>query len=155
MNHVIFFSGGKSSFSVAHYVKEKFGDENIVLYFTDTLWEHSDTHRFLLEGSQKLELPLLIHSRGITPTQLFVQQKFMGNNRVGTCSKELKMKVASNYLKHGIVPEIEKWYNKHFLKNEDFVKNATLYFGIDFTEMHRENPIRENWSDFSHFVPIF
>jgi hypothetical protein len=153
-NHIIFFSGGKSSFSVADYVKKKFPDDNIVLYFTDTLWEDEDLYRFIHEASDKLELPMLIHSRGITPPQLMVQQRFMANNRVGTCSKELKMKVASQFLKKGIKPDIEKWHNRHFLKSDDFVSNATLYFGIGFEEMHREGPIKKNWKPFKVEMPL-
>lgn len=153
-NHIIFFSGGKSSFAVAAYVKENYPDENIVLYFTDTLWEDEDLYRFIYEASDKLELPLLIHSRGITPPQLMVQQRFMANSRAGTCSKELKMKVSANYLKKGIVPEIEKWHNKHFLKEERFIEGATLYFGIGFMEMHREEPIRHNWKPFKVEMPL-
>lgn len=153
-NHIIFFSGGKSSFSVADYVKTNHPNDNIVLYFTDTLWEDEDLYRFIYEASDKLELPLLSHSRGITPPQLMVQQKFMANSRVGTCSKELKMKVSANYLKKGIVPEIEKWHNKQFLKAENFISDATLYFGIGFEEMHREGPIRENWKPFKVEMPL-
>lgn len=153
-NHIIFFSGGKSSFAVAAFVKENFPNDNIVLYFTDTLWEDEDTYRFIDEASDKLELPLLTHSRGITPPQLMVKQRFMANNRVGTCSKELKMKVSANYLKKGIVPEIEKWRNKHFLKDENFIDDATLYFGIGFMEMHREEPIRHNWKSFKVAMPL-
>jgi hypothetical protein len=153
-NHIIFFSGGKSSFSVADYVKTNYPNDNILLYFTDTLWEDEDLYRFIYEASDKLELPMLIHSRGITPAQLMVQQKFMANNRVGTCSKELKMKVSANYLKKGIVPEVEKWYNKQFLKAEDFISEATLYFGIGFEEMHREGPIRHNWKPFKVEMPL-
>lgn len=153
-NHIIFFSGGKSSFSVADFVKENFPDDNILLYFTDTLWEDEDLYRFIYEASDKLELPLLIHSRGITPPQLMVQQKFMANNRVGTCSKELKMKVSANYLKKGIVPEVEKWYNKDYLKAEDFISDASLYFGIGFEEMHREGPIKKNWQPFKVEMPL-
>ncbi|MDE3837913.1 hypothetical protein C0966_00630 [Bacillus methanolicus] len=153
-NHIIFFSGGKSSFSVADYVKTNFPDDNIILYFTDTLWEDEDLYRFIYEASDKLKLPLLTHSRGITPPQLMVLQRFMANSRVGTCSKELKMKVAANYLKKGVVPEIEKWYNKHFLKSDDFVKDATLYFGIGFEEMHRQRPIVENWKPFKVEMPL-
>ncbi|WP_368659692.1 phosphoadenosine phosphosulfate reductase family protein (plasmid) [Metabacillus halosaccharovorans] len=148
-NHIVFFSGGKSSFAVADYVKTKYPKDNIVLYFTDTLWEDEDLYRFLYEASDKLGLPLLTHSRGITPPQLMVQQRFMANSRVGTCSKELKMKVSENYLKKGIVPEIEKWYNKEYLKDENFTQNATIYFGIGFEEYHRVEPIKKNWS--SHF----
>lgn len=153
-NHIIFFSGGKSSFSAADFVKTHFPDDNIVLYFTDTLWEDEDLYRFIYEASDKLELPMLIHSRGITPAQLMVQQKFMANNRVGTCSKELKMKVSSQYLKKGIVPEVEKWHNKQFLKAEDFITGAILYFGIGFEEMHREGPIRANWKPFEVKMPL-
>lgn len=153
-NHIIFFSGGKSSFSVADYVKTHFPGDNIVLYFTDTLWEDEDLYRFIHEASDKLELPMLIHSRGITPPQLMVQQRFMANNRVGICSKELKMKVSSQYLKKGIVPEVEKWHNKQFLRSDDFISEAILYFGIGFEEMHREGPIRKNWQPFKVEMPL-
>lgn len=142
-NNIVFFSGGLASFAVADYVKSLGG--NTVLYFADTLWEDEDLYRFIYEVSDKLELPMLIHSKGITPPQLMVQKKFLANNRVGICSKELKMKVAADYLKDGIVPAIEKWHNKHFLKHEDFINNATLFFGIGFMEQHREGPIRANW----------
>ena len=153
-NHIIFFSGGKSSFSVADYVKSNFPNDNVLLYFTDTLWEDEDLYRFIDEASDKLELPMLIHSRGITPAQLMVQQRFMANNRVGTCSKELKMKVSAEYLKKGKVPEVEKWRNKYFLKSDNFVQNAILYFGIGFEEMHREGPIRANWKPFKVEMPL-
>ncbi len=153
-NHIIFFSGGKSSFSVADYVKTNYPDDNIVLYFTDTLWEDEDLYRFIYEASDKLKLPLLYHSRGITPPQLMIQQRFMANSRAGTCSKILKMKVSADYLKKGIVPEIEKWHNKEYLKAEDFITDATLYFGIGFEEMHREGPIRHNWKPFKIEMPL-
>lgn len=153
-NHIIFFSGGKSSFTVAHLVKERNPNDNIVLYFTDTLWEDEDLYRFIYEASDKLELPMLIHSRGITPPQLMVQQRFMANNRVGTCSKELKMKVSSNFLKKGIVPEVQEWYNKQHLKHESFIKDATLYFGISWDEAHREGPIKSNWQPFNVEMPL-
>lgn len=153
-NHIVFFSGGKSSFSVADYVKTHYPNDNIVLYFTDTLWEDEDLYRFIYEASDKLELPLLYHSRGITPPQLMVKQRFMANSRAGTCSKELKMKVSSDYLKKGIIPEIEKWHNKSCLKDESFISGATLYFGIGFEEMHREGPIRANWKPFKVEMPL-
>lgn len=153
-NHIIFFSGGRASFTVAHLVKERNPNDNIVLYFTDTLWEDEDLYRFIYEASDKLELPMLTHSRGITPPQLMVLQRFMANNRVGTCSKELKMKVSTDFLKNGIVPEIEKWHNKHYLKNDDFITVATLYFGIGWDEAHREGPIRTNWQPFAVEMPL-
>lgn len=153
-NRIIKFSGGKSSFSVAAWVKEHYPEDNIVLYFTDTLWEDADLYRFNHEVSEKLQLPLLIHSRGITPPQLMVQQRFMANSRAGTCSQELKIKVAMRFLKKGIKPEVEQWVNKQYLKNEDFVANAVLYFGIGWDEMHRAPPIEQNWQPFEVKFPL-
>lgn len=153
-NQIVQFSGGKSSFAAAAWLKEKYPEDNIVLMFCDTMWEDADLYRFNEEVSNKLELPLLILSRGITPAQLMVQQKFMANNRVGTCSKELKVKVAMDYLKKGISPPIEKWINKQFLKSDDFITGATIIFGIDWTEAHREIPIRKNYAPYITQFPL-
>lgn len=159
-NHIIFFSGGKSSFTVAHLVKERYPDNNILLYFTDTLWEDEDLYRFIHEASDKLELPMLYHSVGLTPPQLMVQQKFMFNSRVGNCSKELKMKPAANFFKKGEKPHIEKWYNDQYLKTEinplekGFAENTILYFGIGWMEAHRQGPIKKNWQPFQVEMPL-
>jgi hypothetical protein len=153
-NHIINFSGGKSSFAVAAWVKENYPNDNILLYFTDTLWEDEDLYRFNKEVSDKLELPLLIHSLGISPPELMVKQRFLANNRAGICSQELKIKVSMRFIKRGIVPPVEKWTNKQYLKTDDFVKDATLYFGIGFDEMHRAGPIEENWKPFKVMFPL-
>lgn len=153
-NHIIFFSGGKASFAVADWVKEKHPDDNIVLYFTDTLWEHEDLYRFIDEASDKLRLPMLMHSAGINPMQLMFEKKLVFNSMIGDCSKILKMKVAADFLKRGKKPQIEKWRNREHLQDEDFIKDATLYFGIGFDEMHREGAIRKNWKPFEVNMPL-
>jgi hypothetical protein len=153
-NHIIFFSGGKASFAVADFVKTNFPDDNIVLYFTDTLWEHEDLYRFINEGSDKLQIPLLTHSAGINPLQLMFEKKMVYNSMIGDCSKILKIKVGSDFLKRGIKPKIEKWRNHECLKQEDFISGATLYFGIGFGEMHRQEPITKNWKPFFAVMPL-
>lgn len=159
-NRIIFFSGGLSSFSVAHLVKQKHPNDNILLYFTDTLWEDEDLYRFIYEVSNKLELPMLYHSVGLTPPQLMVLDRFLFNSRVGNCSKKLKMKPAADFLKKGIVPNIEKWHNEQYLKapieplSEDFKENTTVYFGIGWDEAHREGAIRHNWKPFEVQMPL-
>ena len=159
-NHIIFFSGGKSSFTVAHLVKEKYPEDNILLYFTDTLWEDEDLYRFIYEASDKLELPMLYHSVGLTPPQLMVKERFMYNSRVGNCSKKLKMEPASKFFKKGIKPPIEKWYNEQYLKasidplSEGFIENTSVYFGIGWDEAHREPAIRKNWQPFRVEMPL-
>ncbi|MEK4565213.1 phosphoadenosine phosphosulfate reductase family protein [Alkalihalobacillus sp. FSL R5-0424] len=153
-NHIVFFSGGKSSFSVADWVTTNFPDDNIVLYFTDTQWENHDLYRFIYQAADKLKLPMLTHSAGINPVELMVEKKLVFNSRLGDWSKVLKMKVSRDYLKKGIVPPIEKWRNKKYLKHENFIEDATLYFGIGFEEMHREGPIRKNWKPFDVQMPL-
>ena len=154
MNHTIFFSGGKASLAVADYVKTTYPEDNILLYFTDTLWENEDLYRFINESSDKLQLPMLIHSAGLNPIQLMFEKKLVFNSMIGDCSKILKMKVARDYLKKGVVPPVEEWRNRQYLKNEDFVTDATLYFGIGFDEMHREPAIRKNWQPFRVDMPL-
>lgn len=153
-NHIIFFSGGKSSFTVADWVKQKYPDDNIVLYFTDTKWEDEDLYRFIHEATEKLDLPLLIHADGLNPVELMFEKKLVFNSRIGDCSKVLKMKVARQFLKKGIEPNLVEWHNKDALKDEDFVTDATLYFGIGWEEAHREGPIRANWKPFKVVMPL-
>lgn len=153
-NHIIFFSGGKSSFSVADWVKTNFPEDNIVLYFTDTNWEDPDLYRFIHEASDKLKLPLLTHSMGINPIQLMFQKRVVFNNLIGECSKVLKIKVSRDFLKKGIVPKIQKWHNKNYLKEEGFREKASLYYGIAFEEMHRSEGIKRNWKDYDVQFPL-
>lgn len=139
-NHIIFFSGGIASFEVAHFVKSQYPNQNILLYFTDTLWENPDLFRFMYEASEKLELPLLYHAYGLNPAQLMHKQAVVYNSRIGNCSTILKMGVAADYFFKGIEPERVKWHNAQYLKQpieplaEGFKENTTIYFGIGFEE---------------------
>jgi hypothetical protein len=153
-NHIIFFSGGKSSFSVAYIVKRNYPNDNILLYFNDTEFEDEDLYRFIYEASDKLELPLLIHSIEESPIDLMRREVFLYNSRVANCSKYLKSRVAKRYLKDGIVPKKEIWHNKQSLKNENFRENPTLYFGISAYEIHREPAITKNWQPFDVQFPL-
>lgn len=154
MNRIIFSSGGTASMAVADWVKEKYPNDNILMYFTDTLWESEDCYRFINEGSDKMQLPLLTHSAGINPIQLMFEKKIVYNSMIGDCSKLLKMRIGMDFLKRGKSPTVEQWRNKQFLKHEDFTTDAVLYFGIGFDEMHREKPISLNWSPFKVEFPL-
>lgn len=154
MNRIIFFSGGKSSFAVADYVKTQHPEDNILLYFTDTLWENEDLYRFINEASDKLQLPMLTHAVGLNPIQLMFEKKLIYNSRLGDCSKNLKMRVSRRFLTKGEKPKIEHWRNKQYLKHEDFRTEAVLYFGIGFDEMHRQGAIVENWKPFRVEMPL-
>jgi hypothetical protein len=153
-NRIVFFSGGLSSFAVAHHLKTKFPNDNIVLYFTDTKWEDEDLYRFIDEVSDKLQLPLLKHSEGIDPVRLMIERKALFSNRFGECSKVLKMRVAKRFIKSNKKPPFETWYNKQYLKNDNIRDNPTLYFGIAFGELHRLAPIKANWQPYECDFPL-
>lgn len=151
MSKIVFFSGGLTSFAVAHSIK----DDKPLLYFTDTKWEDEDLYRFIYEASDKLKLPLLIHSMGIDPVELMIKQRIIFNSRIGNCSAILKMKVASDFLKKGKKPQIEEWYNKQYLPTYfDFDKVNELYFGIGFDEFHRVGAIKKNWQPYDVKFPL-
>lgn len=153
-NHIVFFSGGKASFTVAHLVKERYPDDNILLYFTDTKWEDEDLYRFIHEASDKLELTLLKHAHGVNPMELMYEQKVVYNSRIGNCSKILKMKVSDDYLRKGKEPKEVEWYNEQHLKSDNYRDNPTLYFGIGWEESHRVGAIRNNWEPFKVEMPL-
>lgn len=153
-NRIVFFSGGLSSFAVAHHLKTTYPNDNIVLYFTDTKWEDEDLYRFIREASDKLKLPLLVHSEDIDPVQLMIKQKILFSSRMGNCSTYLKMKVAANFIKKKQKPKTEYWINPEYLKSYDFLENPTLYFGISFDEFHRTVAIMENWKPFDVEFPL-
>ncbi|MDF2649635.1 MAG: hypothetical protein K0Q73_5440 [Paenibacillus sp.] len=153
-NHIIFTSGGIASLSVCDWVKEQYPNDNILMYFTDTLCENEDCYRIIDEGSDKLQLPLLTHSLGINPMRLMFEKKMVYNSMIGDCSKILKMQVARDFLKKGKLPAIEKWRNAVFLKDRDFITDATLYFGIGYEEMHRAPAIEANWQPFKVEFPL-
>lgn len=153
-NIIVFFSGGKASFASAVDAKLRFPEANIVLYFTDTLWENEDLYRFIHEASDKLELPLLTHSLGITPIQAMFEEKLIFNNMIGRCSTILKQKVSQDFIRRGIRPKFESWRNRKYLKNEFFTFDPTLYFGIGFDELHRVPAIEKNWAPFRVVMPL-
>lgn len=153
-NRIVMYSGGKGSFAVADYVKTHYPDDNILLYFTDTKWEHPDLYRFLYEGADALELPLLIHADGRDPIQLMFDEKVVFNSRIGVCSIKLKAGVSSDYLRFDKVPNEERWYNKEYLKSDDFKNDPVLYFGIDWTEEHRRHGIEKNWQPYEVALPL-
>jgi len=66
--------GGIASFAVASRVKEKYSEDNIKLYFTDTLWESEVVYQFNREVSDKSELSLVTHSIRLNPIQLMFEQ---------------------------------------------------------------------------------
>ncbi len=121
IKHVVLFSGGASSSYIAKWVVDKFGTENTILFFTDTLWEDEDNIRFMEECANYIGLPITRVVDGRTPEDVFFEQRFLGNARFAKCSEELKVRQTLIFIDE--------------LRKNNF--EPILYFGIGPHEKHR------------------
>jgi hypothetical protein len=129
VKHIVNFSGGDCSFWAAHRVIQKFGKENVVLLFADTLIEDEDLYAFNKAASKILGVKITRISRELTPWQLFRREGLIGNNRFPICSV---------YLKREILDEHAAANFEMLIEQENFLlEKAILYIGFDWTEEHR------------------
>ena len=129
-DHIVFFSGGMSSFFTAVRAKEKYG--TIRLLFTDTRYEDEDLYRFLNETSEYLDSELIQIADGRTPWEIFNDVKFLGNSRVDPCSKILKRDLAKNWIK----------------TNYPDAASAVLHLGMNWDEEHRLERSTRYWEPY-------
>ncbi|MBK3745686.1 phosphoadenosine phosphosulfate reductase family protein [Paraburkholderia aspalathi] len=129
---IISFSGGAASFAAAHLAVEKYGRENVLLVFCDTLIEDPDLYRFIEEGSRALGCELIKLQDGRDPWQVFLKEKYMGNSRIAPCTVELKGKTFA------------KWLSKSYAPDE-----CVIHFGFDWTEAHRLSKAQQNWAPYT------
>lgn len=129
--HINMYSGGRGSWLQSILLAERYGAENVLNLFTDTLIEDEDTYRFIDETAEKSGIELVRLADGRTPWEVFKDVKWIGNSRLAQCSHLLKQKPA------------RKWIEDHYKPEE-----VTLYVGIDWTEEHRMISIVENWKPY-------
>jgi 3'-phosphoadenosine 5'-phosphosulfate sulfotransferase (PAPS reductase)/FAD synthetase len=130
---VIFYSGGALSWAAAMRTVERHGRENTTLLFTDTSMEDEDLYRFLADSVTHLGLPFVRLVDGRTPWDVYRDERLIGNSRMDPCSKVLKRKLAQAWLREN-------------------APGAALVFGIDWTEMHRLDGLRERYGKMGHAV---
>lgn len=141
MRHVVNFSGGLCSFWAAHRVIEKYGRENVVLLFADTLIEHPDLYAFNEASARILGVPITRVGIGLTPWELFRRQGMIGNNRFPICSIYLKREPLDAWHEANCLNIAEEGQEQlPFLS--DGRQPATLYMGFDWTEPNRLADIR-------------
>lgn len=137
MKHIISLSGGIGSYAVLKKVFSNNDKEDIIAVFCDTKMEDPDLYRFIEDIEQKFELKILRLVDGRTPWELAYEQKFLYNSRVANCSKILKSRLFT------------KWLKQNFKPHE-----AILYFGIDYTESHRCSSIIKNYHPYECQFPL-
>lgn len=130
VKHVVMFSTGASSACLLHEVIEKYGKENTIPFFTDTLWEDEDNYRFMDEVLSYLDIKPVVYTDGRTPEETFFDDRFFGNYGTAPCSRELKMKQTVIYVEELRLGGYE----------------PILYFGIGYHERERAERITKNYS---------
>jgi hypothetical protein len=131
------FSGGIGSWGAARRVVDKHGTEGLVLLFTDTLIEDADLYRFLDDAAADIGVPVTRIADGRTPWQVFHDERYLGNTRADPCSR---------ILKRGM---IDRWLAEHYEPD-----NVIVYVGIDWTEMHRYDRLRERRLPWRYEAPL-
>lgn len=136
--HIVSGSGGAASFAVAHLVCEKYGKENVVVAFCDTLIENEDLYRFLFEGMQKLGCYFYYIKDGRTPYQVYRDVRYYANTRTAHCSDALKKDIFREIIE------------RDFPVNEGHY----LYFGFDWKEPQRYDRAVVNWPGYNVVSPL-
>lgn len=118
--HIVMFSGGVGSWAAAKRVAKEHGTGAMTLLFADTLIEDVDLYRFLDQAAANVGAPLVRIADGRTPWDVFRDERFLGNARVGLCSRILKQQ------------QVDAWLDVHCVPGKTIV-----YVGLDWMEGHR------------------
>jgi len=132
---LVFFSGGMCSYLAAKRCVDKYGKEDVLLYFTDTNYEHESLYQFINQTVDKLGCAFVKESLGKTPFDVFIDVKMMGNTRLDPCSRLLKRELSRSFV-------------------EDDFEGDTLCIGFDFTEGKRIKDAVKNWPDHQTIFPM-
>lgn len=138
------FSGGLCSFWAAHRNIQKYGRENNVLLFADTLVESPDLYAFLDKSAELLGVPVTRVSVGLTPWQLFRKERMIANNRFPICSVRLKRE------------PLDAWRESRFSTgpNSEQKPPGILSVGFDWTESHRTESLRKENPTWTIIAPM-
>lgn len=131
MKHINSYSGGGASWYTSELLADRFGKDNVINLFADTLIEDEDTYRFIDETTEKSGIRLVRVADGRDPWEVFRDVKWIGNSQVAQCSTLLKQKMCKD------------WVTENFKPDE-----CIIYVGIDWTEAHRMDAIREGWKPY-------
>lgn len=126
MKHIVSISGGVSSAVAADRVMQRYGKEDVTLWFADTSWEDSDLYRFMFDCSSRWNKWPVIYKDGRNPIQVFTDEHIIPNSRIAPCTFRLKIEPFMKYVTRAKKP-------------------VTVHLGMDWTEEHRMTSPRERY----------
>ncbi|WP_051757130.1 hypothetical protein [Kitasatospora purpeofusca] len=141
MKHVVQFSGGIGSFAAALRVAERYGTGDMVLLIADARAEHPDLWRFAGDVAAHFRTPLTVVSdpQGRDPWDVFLNVRYLGNNRLAPCSYWLKQKPCRDWIEANCDAD-----------------DTVLYVGIEGTRHDRARmpSIVRGWSPWPVVFPL-
>lgn len=137
IKHLVSFSGGICSWAAAKRVVEKHGTESTALLFADTKMEDDDLYRFLEDAAVNVGAQLIKIADGRTPWDVMRDERIIAGGKTGAdpCSKLLKRRL------------LNKWQKQN-------CPEAINYVGLDWTEAHRVERLRERMPDRTWEAPM-
>lgn len=142
--HVVNLSGGACSFWAADRVAQRFGPSDMVLLFADTLIEDDELYEFNAWTSEYFGIPITRVSREITPWELFRSEGLIANSKSPICSIRLKREPLDEWFRLNMTP-IGSLFGEPDIR----------YVGLDWTEGHRLEALRESKPQWQWEAPMF
>jgi hypothetical protein len=118
MRYIVSLSGGVASAVAADRTIQRYGRENVFLWFADTSAEDEDLHRFLADCIRRWGGDLVTYCDGRTPLEVAEDKQIIPNQRIAPCTLELKIKPF-----------------QRFLARQE--KPVTVLLGLGWNEQHR------------------
>jgi len=97
MKHIVSVSSGAPSALLALKIVERYGAENVICIFADTLVEDEDNYRFLYD-LRKYGLDIEYICDGRTPEDLQREQKTLFTNFLAPCTRILKLEPIKKFV---------------------------------------------------------
>ena len=178
MKHVVFVSGGLSSFATLYTVFNRYGKYNTIPLFTDTLIEDPDLYRFLLQTIHIL----------YAPNKTFIRTSFIDKisipdyDKIETRKKYLeqvrqkitflipdfvwlsqqmtpfdvfkKVKYMGNSRIDPCSAVLKRDLSNAYIKKNFKPDQCVIYLGFDQDEPNRINKARNNWEPYKLAFPI-
>ena len=96
---IVSISGGLGSALAGERAIQRYGRDNVALWFADTLEEDEDLYRFLHDLMKRWEGRLYYYTDGRTPPDVWQEHKFIPNSRIAPCTYELKVAPFRTFIK--------------------------------------------------------
>ncbi|GLV56331.1 hypothetical protein KDH_31720 [Dictyobacter sp. S3.2.2.5] len=125
--YAVSLSGGLASAVTAERVIQRYGRDQVLLWFADTLYEDDDLYRFVRECMQRWRGTLYWYTDGRTPLEVAAQKKLIPCNLAAPCSYELKVKPFRQFIL--AMPSL-----------------PVVYIGLDHWEKRRLISVKESYA---------